>query len=402
MNRERYIWIIERGLRGIVLIFLLTMSIPHTAALQSILIALSVLGMVARAILQKQFPTFHTPFDFAIFIYTAVILLKSILSIDPGYSTQIVRNELLLQLLIFYLTITVMNNSRYINRLATAMLISMFFVAGIGLIGYFQGSLVKHSRAVSYFGSFGRAAFYVSMIFPIALGKFFFTRKWLHAVIFGLLIATSIGFMLVTLSRGAWISTLAALFLLTALKDRRMIIVLLIAIILVPWFLPTNVLDRVISIFQVKHWESNHTLGDRLWLWRSALDMIRDRPWLGAGYGNRIFYRLYPDYIYSHASGTIFYNAHNLYLQLIIETGIIGLLTFLGIVGTALILILKLLMKHPAPDEEGLLLGITGSLTVFLLFSFTTFRYEHEIGFLFWFMLGMIAGMYIRYRDKRV
>jgi O-antigen ligase len=388
MDRESILWTLERVTRGSILGYLFTMSIPHTTALRSIFLALALLGTLTRGILTRRNPLHRTVFDIPIIIYVAVILFKTFTSIDVAYSLEMVSEELLKYLAIFYLVNANMDSPRYIERLLLFMLASLMLVSFVGTVGFLEGSLIKSTRATSYFGSFGRAAFYTSMLFPIALGRFLFTRKWWRFASLGFIMAVSIAFMLLTLSRGAWISTLAAVFLLTAIKDRRMFVVLLIVIFIIPWFLPTNVLDRAQSIFQITDIDNNAAFGDRAWLWLSAWDMISERPLLGAGYGNRIFSRIYPDYIYSKSSGTIFANAHNLYLQILVEMGIVGLAAFLLLLFTAGWQIFRLLRKHPGPIIEGHLLGIAGGLTAFVLFSITTYRYENEIALMFWFFLA--------------
>ncbi len=140
--------------------------------------------------------------------------------------------------------------------------------------------------------------------------------------------------------------------------------------------------------------DDTEAFGDRVWMWRSAVLMIKERPLLGAGYGNRIFQRLYPDYIYSQSSGMIFENAHNLYLQIVLETGFLGLLSFMTIVVMIFWLILIQFRRKPLPMVESQLLGIAGSFAVFLIFSFTTFRYENEISVLFWILAGCVVSLH--------
>ncbi len=393
MDHERLLTITERTLRSALLGYLFIMSIPHTAALRSALFILALLCLAIRCTLTKSLPFRRTPLDIPILMYTAVILITTMISIDPAYSLMAIRKEFLRQILIFYLVINSMETSRYTQRLLVTVMISISVVACIGLFGYFEGSLIKGGRATSYFGSFGRAAFFTSMILPIALGRFLCSKKVVRTLsLFVLLLC--MGFMIVTMSRGAWISSLLAVSILAALKDRRMLVLLLIGVISAPWFLPANVIDRATTIISVFEFSGNETFGDRFWLWKSAVEMIRDNFFLGSGHGNRIFQMLYPDYMDSRSTGIIFENAHNLYLQIAVESGIIGLSAFLLLIGFIIGIILKILRHKPDPLVEGQILGIAGSFAVFLIFSFTTFRYENEIGVLFWALTGCVVAIY--------
>ncbi|HPQ39982.1 MAG TPA: O-antigen ligase family protein, partial [bacterium] len=234
---------------------------------------------------------------------------------------------------------------------------------------------------------------FTSMVMPIALSRFLCTRGWRRTVAL-IVLLLCLAFMLVTMSRGAWISSLLAVMVLAALKDRRMLVLLLIGVLSAPWFLPPDIIERATTITKIFSIDENESFGDRIWMWRSAVQMIRDHPWLGAGYGNRIFQRLYPDYIYPQSSGIIFENAHNLYLQIIVEMGFLGLISFLSILAVIFWLIFVQFRRKPLPMIESQLLGIAGSYAVFLTFSFTTFRFENEIGILFWILAGCAVSLH--------
>ena len=67
------------------------------------------------------------------------------------------------------------------------------------------------------------------------------------------------------------------------------------------------------------------TLSGRTFLYELAFSFFKNQPFLGIGWGN---YRAYTLGIFSLTSGTTF-EVHNVYLQLLCETGIIGLAAFL-------------------------------------------------------------------------
>ncbi|MBN1878852.1 O-antigen ligase family protein [bacterium] len=393
MTREDTLFISDRIMRGSLILYILVMTIPHSAAIRSGLIITSLACLILRGFLTGRFPIRTTPLDLPILIYAAIIIYKTMTSIDPSYSFSALRKEFLYQMFFFYLTVSAMDSPKYTRRIMLTLIITVTLIAAIGLTGYFSGELVKEGRATSFLTSFGRAAFFTAMVMPIVLSRFLCTRGWRRSVSLVVLILC-LGFMLVTMSRGAWISSLLAVSILAALKDRRMLVLLLIGVLSAPWFLPPDIIIRATSITRILEMEDNESFGDRVWMWRSAVLMIKERPWLGAGYGNRIFQRLYPDYIYSQSSGMLFENAHNLYLQIVLETGFLGLLSFLVIIAVTFYLIFRMLRRKPLPMVESQLLGMAGSFAVFLIFSFTTFRYENEIGILFWILAGCVVALH--------
>lgn len=393
MNREQVLHINDRIMRGSLILYLLVMTIPGTASLRSFLMLTPLACLILRGVLTRRFPIQSTSLDLLILVYAAIILFKSVTSIDPEYSLRILRKGLLYQLLFFYITVSAMDSPKYTRRILMMLMITVTFITFVGLMGYFSGELVKDGRATSFFTSFGLAAFFTAMVMPIALSRFLCSVGWRRSIALGVLFLC-LGFMLVTLSRGAWISSLLAVSILAALKDRRMLVLLLIGVLSAPWFLPPDILLRATSITSLEALEESETFGDRVWMWRSAVLMIKERPWLGAGYGNRVFQKLYPEYMFSQSSGVVFENAHNLYLQIVLEIGLLGLMAFLMIVAGIFWLIITQFKRKPLPMIESQLLGIAGSFAVFLTFSFTTFRFEKEIGILFWILAGCVVSLH--------
>lgn len=72
--------------------------------------------------------------------------------------------------------------------------------------------------------------------------------------------------------------------------------------------------------------DANYAVLERLAFWQAGLDMARDYPWLGVGFGN--YEPAYADYAllnWPYALG----HAHNYYINLLAETGMIGLLGYM-------------------------------------------------------------------------
>ena len=143
MKHERILFINEKIMRGSLILYLLIMTIPGTASLRSILMAIPPACLILQGILTKRFPIKGTPLDLPILLYAAIIIFKTITSIDPAYSIRILRKGLLYQLLFFYVTVTVMNSPKYTRRIPIVLMIAVTLVSLVGLIGYFSGDLVK-------------------------------------------------------------------------------------------------------------------------------------------------------------------------------------------------------------------------------------------------------------------
>jgi len=105
-------------------------------------------------------------------------------------------------------------------------------------------------------------------------------------------------------------------------------------------------------------------------IWRDTLVMARDFPLLGIGLGNFEF--LFPHY-QPPGTYTYFDEAHNDYLQLLVETGLLGTLCFAWLFVRFFVLIRRRLWAA-APDRALLALGLITGVAALLLHSFTDFN----------------------------
>lgn len=124
--------------------------------------------------------------------------------------------------------------------------------------------------------------------------------------------------LLLTYSRGAWLSLAAMAAVLAILYDRRIwLAFLLVPVVLLAYH--GQITERFLSLFSG---EDTSTLL-RFALWESTIAMIEDHPLLGVGWG--AYFLAYPDYNFFVGDRTvIIYHAHNMYLSLLAETGILG------------------------------------------------------------------------------
>ncbi|KPK99035.1 MAG: hypothetical protein AMJ95_01065 [Omnitrophica WOR_2 bacterium SM23_72] len=114
----------------------------------------------------------------------------------------------------------------------------------------------------------------------------------------------------------------------------------------------------------------------RLNYWRDTLRIIRAFPWTGVGLGNF-------DLTYSRY-------AHNSYLQIWAEMGILGLISFLWII----IRIFRAALSHLSiPEERNQTLCLMTAGFVFLAHNFLDFTFFlPEVSTLWWLILGLMIS----------
>ncbi len=151
--------------------------------------------------------------------------------------------------------------------------------------------------------------------------------------------------MVMSWSRGGWIGLAAALVVITVVRSRNALFIaiavgLLVAYVLVAsgaQYLPTALVQRVseflpylggVDVSAVEVTDANWAIVERMAHWLAAVGMFSDHPWLGVGVGN--YPVVYPQYALGRWRDPLGH-AHNYYLNIAAEAGIIGLSAYLAL-----------------------------------------------------------------------
>ena len=188
--------------------------------------------------------------------------------------------------------------------------------------------------------------------------------------------------LLLTYSRGAWLSLFIVLFAIGILARRgRYLLLGLVSLVAIVVLSEPSVAERVNSIFH-PHLESSSAL--RIAIWDSTSYIIRDHWFNGIGWG--AFPAVYPAYDYFLGTNqTIIYHAHNLFLQLLAEVGMVGFLIWMTI---ALIVLWRLWKK--INQHDAMALGLCAALGVVLFCGLTDdLLYNPQLMTFFWFLIGL-------------
>jgi len=122
--------------------------------------------------------------------------------------------------------------------------------------------------------------------------------------------------------------------------------------------------------------------------------MIKKNPITGWGLGNFVFFYPYfriKEYFLQTESTPTTTHAHNEYLHIWSETGIIGLLLFLSLVGILIFLLVKSIKNKSI--ENVFFFGVTGALLATLIDNiFSTNLRNPSTAMYFWFLMGLTAG----------
>ncbi len=163
---------------------------------------------------------------------------------------------------------------------------------------------------------------YLAMLLILALMQFMNSKRYTERFLWGGLIGLFGVGLYFSYGRAGWISFVVALFVIAALRYRKLLlilpVVLIFAIILVP-----AISERFSDISAAALSDRNSsTLGARIEVWKGAIEVVKDHLILGVGYG-------VGRYKVGEYLGQYSWMIHNDYISVLLETGVIGLIMFL-------------------------------------------------------------------------
>lgn len=130
----------------------------------------------------------------------------------------------------------------------------------------------------------------------------------------------------------------------------------------------------------------------RLLVWKDTLGLIGDFPLFGSGLGT--FKWVFPLYKDSMELPVVYNYAHNDYLQLMAETGIIGFALLMGALASALLLAFRRILAfdaEPGSLRLNVALGCLAGIVSILLHSFADFNLHIPAnGLMFAFLMGLL------------
>ena len=131
-------------------------------------------------------------------------------------------------------------------------------------------------------------------------------------------------------------------------------------------------------------------LSGRVEIWSRALYAIQDFPFTGCGLGafREVLWLLYPPF--TIPATTDLAHAHNIFLQVAVDTGIPGLIAYVALLFTTAAMALRTARTSPA--HRYLALGLLGGLIALHTFGLTdALAPGSKPGLIFWTMLGLIT-----------
>ncbi|OOZ75961.1 hypothetical protein BOW50_10605 [Solemya velum gill symbiont] len=347
------------------------------------------------------------------------------ISMDPGSSLAgILKNTAYLLMLVMTLILV---DSR--KRLRTLMILLLCVGLGealLGIAGYYGNGLTLlwvetggTSRAHGTYPNPNHFGALLSISISVTLGLLLTSMnllregkgmrgiliRWLSVVlspraVLIVALVTMFGALYLSNSRGASLSLFFSLLLVIAFgiyrdgwqsREAAMLPVALLLSLGAALFMGAGRLMERFLLFQAESEE-------RLIIWQTTLEMVSDYPVFGIGEGG--FQWLFPVYETVESSSAWYKYAHNDYLELLVNQGIVGAL----LLGGAMMLLLRHLFSsftaRRDPLVRGVLFAALSAIFSFLVHALFDFNF-HIPANAAWFHVMLGAGLVACYLPSR-
>jgi O-antigen ligase len=375
-------------------------------------------------------------------LFGALILLLSALCLAAGGATSYplaIKETLkwVLLVLAYVFTRVTIRDDRAVRRVLVALFLAgaaqalwgvVQFGLGIGPPAFAIGGFM---RAYGNFGQPNPFAGYLGTILPLALAMSLVPHPGrFRAVAVLALGMTALGILL-SFSRGAWLGmaiSVGVMLLAWSERARRLVppmVVMLLVVIVLGMFgaLPPVLANRITSVtdnfgvFDVRTvtlTSENFAVVERMAHWQAGWAIFVDHPILGVGPGN--YPAVYPNYYIPPWEAPLGH-AHNYYLNMAAEAGVIGLVALLVVLIVAMRGLVRRLRSPVTPPRIGsdgeaattmhslldapmsatfarvLAIGLLGSLTMFSIHNLFDNLLVHGVGIQIGVLLGLIGGV---------
>ena len=256
-------------------------------------------------------------------------------SLDRGDSFRILLFYVTALLLLYIISADITNRERMMKLLGfiyIAVIITALYAVYQRIVGVpVSASLTDldlnegvPGRVYSSFGNPNNYAEFLVMMTPVAaIFAAKIKRAWIR-IPFCLGIALPFLALLMTYSRSCWIAMMLSCIVFVYYANKKLIPAFILVCVAAIPLLPSSILIRLSTLLTMQ----DSSMVFRLYVWDGTIKMVRDYFLTGIGLGPNSFAVIYPEYANQNALVGV-PHSHMVYMELIIELGILGFFSFM-------------------------------------------------------------------------
>jgi len=325
--------------------------------------------------------------------FLLLVLLSLAYSIDRNSSFEEFIRIIGLFLLFLY-SYAAIKDKKFFKALVLSMVIGAIIPALIGLYQFFNHSgwwdkTIGLYRIQGTFLHPATFSFYLLLIIPVVWAYWASVRKSGNklASLFFLTLAAFFLFLVVaSLTRGAWVGLLAMIFIYGVFKNRKFLIAAGVVLILAYLVVPA-IQSRVDDVINPKY---NSSFVIRQRIVDTTLPAAFKSPIYGYGFGAfETIHDRYNEEAHTYES----LQAHNDYLRILIELGMIGLILYISLFSSLYLKVHELIGKTRDIENKNYLFSLVIIWAGALAISFgDNILRTMEVQYLLWAYTGAVLA----------
>lgn len=352
-----------------------------------------------------------------VFLLSTTFSLHPVISLWGSYERQQGLYNLWHYLALTFFIVVVIQNREQLYSLIIALLLGSVFATAYGLLQLFGLDFYTWGEDIGrLFSSFGQPNFfghYLAVLLPLTLYAIFFLSKNIYTRIgYSALFFAQMLCLIFTFSRSAWLAlliTIIACFLWILLRrGKKVFFAVFIALIIaltamvslpiirekiaeVAWRQEVQAAQRFLSIFNLNF----GTTRTRLLYWEAAVNGFKDATLKQKIFGHgpdalpNIFVKYYqPEWAYFETINSFPDRAHNFILDIILQFGLLGFISFTLFVAYIVRRLIKVTWKEQSPQNYWLGVSILSALSIYGINNFFSFSLV-SMNVVFYTLLGI-------------
>ena len=354
-------------------------------------VSLILMGVFLGLLRRRQWPLPCTPWTFVLSVFTLYTFASVFLTTENLGPRLVEWWDYMTMPLLFFLVAATVKDVREIKLLVLLMCLAVFvmdksFWDAVSGRDYSTFSRdLQEGGAMGYAGVQGIAAFnaqYAWFLVAIAGAKLKAPFR-LASLGLGLFAANC---LMYSFSRGGYVAFLAGWLFVGLVKQRKLLFVLLLFCITWASVVPPAVRERVLMTYDPDSATLDRSAEIRLELWTDAVDLFRANPLMGTGFHT---------YGYMKRVGK-YEDTHNIYLKILVETGVIGLALFLWLLAKTFAMGFRLFRKAREPLLSALGLGLASWIVCAAVANFFGDRWTYfQISGYLWVLAGLVSKAFV-------
>lgn len=403
--------LLERFEIIVAFVLMITLVVPHemwTNIYSTIFAAILLVLLFLCTIIKKNYFNLKA-FDFSLIIFMLVVALSWFTSINRAESLRflVINGTCFLFVLIIVSSI---RNEKSLGDFLELLLVAVTAIALYGLWQFvtdsvpFDPSLTNVSqnegmpgRVYATLSNPNNFAEVLVMMLPFYGAVIFNAKTFVKKATFTILALPVLVVLFCTGSRGGWIAFAVFMLVYTFLKNKRLLPFMVVAGIMAVPFLPQHIYRRILTLFRLS---SDTSAQYRIKIIKTSWPMLKDYFLTGVGLGTDVFMDVVANY--KQYVNKIPVHTHLLYMQIWVEMGIMGILSFLWFMfRTIKSAVTSILEKTNIYFDNVLMAGVASLLGILSMGAVEYVWYYPRVMLFFWVDVAIVLSVLSIIRIRR-